>query len=142
MNWTFKFHPDDNLLEVIYEGESSVEDSIRAKEAYISDPRWHPGMNILVDFRLTHINPTAIEEIRKTAKFNEEKQEEYGFGRIAYLVKSKHDYGIVRQMISLMEIYTRNEVQPFLSEAEAREWLAVEDLEQIADRNLNKTLLA
>jgi hypothetical protein len=136
MIWTFKFQPAQNLLEILYEGESSVEDSIRAKQEYLSSPLWQPGMNILVDFRQTHIKSTALDELRKTAKFNEERQNDYGHGRIAYLVKSKHDYGIVRQMISLMEIYTLNEVQPFMCEQAAREWLTGEGTEPVAGPNI------
>lgn len=126
MNWTIEFIEHLDLIKVIYEGKCSVEDSIRAKQAYLSSKYWQPGMSVLVDFRQVKFDFTRLDELRTTVRFNAENQDKYGSCRIAYVVKSKCDFGIVRQIKALMECYTEIKVMPFMKESEAINWLKKE----------------
>ena len=133
MNWTIEFVESLDLIKVIYEGKCSVEDSIRAKQAYLSSEYWRPGINVLVDFRQVIFDFTRLDELRKSVRFNAENQDKYGSSRIAYVVKSQRDFGVVRQIKALMECYTETKVMPFMEESEAINWLEKERVTKIAE---------
>lgn len=124
MMWTVEFNHSLKLFKVVCEGEVSVEDVLTAKKDYLSSPYWQPGMNILADLRNVTLIYPGLEQLRRTILFNAERKNEYGSGRIAYLVKGNRDYGIARQITSLLEIHTDSRAAAFLEEDEAINWLS------------------
>lgn len=125
MIWTIEFNESLNLVKVVFEGESSIDEYLQAKKDYLSSPYWRPGTNILVDLRQTILIYPGINELRRSVNFNVSRRDEYGACRIAYLVKDSRDYGIARQITSLLQIHTECEADAFLSEKVAMEWLTV-----------------
>ena len=123
MNWTIKYVTGFDLFQVAYEGEASLKEVIQAKQEYLGHKDWRPGMNLLVDLQKTIFPKLESDDFRRNALFNNEHEAEFGFGRIAFLVKCKNDFGVARQIQSYMDMYTNHEIMVFMDEKEALLWL-------------------
>lgn len=123
MYWKIEFLEKLNLVRIIYWGNYSTENSLKAKEDYLTTDFWHPGMSVLNDCRLTSFGTISLEQLRTVARFISQNQEKYGHSQIAYLVKSESDFGIIRQLMAMTEFYTHTRLRVFLNETKALEWL-------------------
>lgn len=131
MLWKIEFYEDQNYVKATFEGTYSLEDDLLAKTAQLADERWRAGMSTLVDFRQLTVEDINIDSLRKNVKFVAIRQYDFGFGRVACLVRTERGYAIIRQFMALMEFYTENRTMPFFDESEALNWL----LEKNADES-------
>ena len=103
-------------------GVARVEDFRQMNEALVGDPRFQPGMPILVDHTRLDASVLTATDIRAIGEFVATIGGRLGPSSIAVVVPDKLTFGFVR-MGEMRANQPQLDVRIFYSLAEAREWL-------------------
>jgi hypothetical protein len=124
MNWTIDYDQEWALVTVSCEGDFTVEDCIGFKKDFMSREYWHPGINVLIDYRKTNFHNLKLPDLERAAAFHIAKNDAIGSGKMAFLMNTLTHFGLARQYELLTENAVYSEVMVFQDEAKAREWLS------------------
>lgn len=124
LNWTIELIEPAHFVKVTAEGNFTLEDCLGMKEDFLSRDYWEPGMNVLIDYRQTAFVNIKLDALRAAGIFHEENNEQIGNGKMAFLMKSPHDFGLARQYEMITEGEVLSHVHVFLKEENALKWLA------------------
>jgi hypothetical protein len=93
----------------------------------VADPRWRPGLNILVDHSDGDWSLMSLRDIEDRAKLMIESAETIGYQRIAFVVGHASDFGVARMLSVLVDARVQYLAHAFMSPEEGRAWLAQPD---------------
>lgn len=96
MEWRVEFDLAADLIRVRAWGTASVEGFIGYSRALSQDPRWRPGLALLVDLRDLDLTPMRSSDIDRLVLFQKTYSDRAAQGPIATVVSRAVDYGIVR----------------------------------------------
>ncbi len=116
--------PEDIFIST--SGEASVDDLDAMVRSAVGDPRFRPGLNVLLDHTQTAWWALSNDEIRRRADLIVGDAELLGRQRIAFVVGSDVDYGIGRMLQGLVHDHVAFESRVFDSVTAARAWLGEE----------------
>lgn len=121
MPMSYDIDAEGRMVRVRVEGSPSYDELLACFAAYTQDPRFRPGMPILVDDRARTESPSA-QEIRRMAHDSKAQPQPVEGSRCALLVASDLQFGLSR-MYELMMEGGPMEVRVFRDEDEAVAWL-------------------
>ncbi len=124
MRYEIEFHEGQITdAQVTVSGEMTVEGNRTWLAALVSDPRWRPGMKILVDAHAVDPGTFAGDDVQAVADTTVSDDAIWGACRIAAIVDSPVVYGLVRMWQAFTaDMELRTDV--FYSRDEALAWLA------------------
>jgi hypothetical protein len=123
MNWTMKLIEQINTVRITSSGIFDADDDLRLVKDIISQNYWKPGMNMLLDHRGVEFEGTDINLVRRVSEHHKRYEAEIGAGKMALLMKSLTDFARGRQFELLTEYDMEAEIDVFLDEDKALEWL-------------------
>ena len=123
MQWTITYDREAELVKVACEGQFSAADCISFKREMMSRDFWHPGMKVLIDYRLATFHNLKLEDLERAAAFHIEQNAEIGYGKMAFLMNTLTHYGLARQYELLTEHAVGSEVMVFQDAPRAMQWL-------------------
>jgi hypothetical protein len=124
MNWEYNFVNDRNLLTLRATGKFSVASFEKMIIDILSDKRWLPGMDCLIDHSTLDLSETSSDHIKAAADIHKRYNAQVGQGRIAVVLGSEVDFGLGRMYEMFVESAVLATVRSFRTADEAREWLA------------------
>jgi hypothetical protein len=124
MNWEYNFVIGRNLLIVRATGKFSVASFEKMIIDSISDERWSPGMNCLVDHSALDLSGTYYSELKEAAEIHKKYDSRIGGGRIAVVMGGEENFDKSSMYVTLLESDVHATVKPFRTTDEARHWLA------------------
>ncbi len=113
----------DGIVHIVYRGALGAEDMIRAREQFLADAAFRPGMSFLVDFRGASLRSMSTEDLRRVGVHGAEVSKGWGDHRSAVVVATDLDYGLSR-MFSVLGDRPGLELRIFRDASDARDWLA------------------
>ncbi len=116
-------------LLIVTTGDATPEALDAMVMAAVNDPRYRPEMTVLIDLRRTRLAAMTHEEVRRRADLIELRAGRVGPQRVAFLVRDKADFGILRQLQGLTEETRSHMVGIFMEPEPARAWLSGTDPE-------------
>jgi hypothetical protein len=123
MNWSVKYIQDKHYVEIVIDGDFTVEGQFQMMEDVIAREFWQPGMNVLCDFRKVEFDVDSLAAIRQASVNRLKKEKQIGSGKSALLMNSLADYGRGRQYQLLTESKVSADRRVFTDEKDALDWL-------------------
>lgn len=123
MDWTMKLIEQINTVRVTSSGTFDSDDDLKLVKDIISQNYWKPGMNMLLDHREVKFEGTDINQLRRVSEHHKKYEAEIGAGKMALLMKSLTDFARGRQFELLTEHDMEAEINVFVDEDKALEWL-------------------
>jgi hypothetical protein len=127
MNWEYNFVIGRNLLIVRAMGKFSVASFEKMIIDIISEERWSPGMNCLVDHSALDLSGTLYIELKEAAEIHKKYDSRIGGGRIAVVLGEEKDFDKSKMFVTLLGSDVHAIVKPFRTTDKARQWLAEEN---------------
>lgn len=125
MDWKYNFQ-DENILEVNCYNVFTTDDLSTMIEEFISDSRWTPDKNIIMDFRELNLENLSLDELYLSLDIHRQFDNKI-FGKVAVVHKSYSGYGIS----SLYEEISRGRINSkfatFISYEDAVKWINEDD---------------
>jgi hypothetical protein len=125
LSYRIAHRPDRDLLVVVFTGEVSFEEELRAVEETLARGLPRPGTRVLVDRRAASMHPTAAD-MERLIDVLAERDDALDHRRVAQLVASDLDYGMMRMLELKAEGRVAHDFAVFRSLPEAAVWLDVE----------------
>jgi hypothetical protein len=116
--------PEDILVET--SGIATTEGILGWTSEVLDDPRYRPGMRILVDHRNVDWREMRPEDIERRIELIAPSGERFGLVYIAFVTERRVDFGLLRMQQQYAEAQPelKAEMRVFQSLEEARNWLA------------------
>lgn len=124
MNWEYNILNDRNLLITRAMGKFSVASFKNMVVEFLSDKRWSPGMDCLVDHSVLDLSETQPADIRVAAEIHKRYDAQIGRGKIAVVFGGEAEFGLGRMYEGLLGSEVLATVRSFRTADEARQWLA------------------
>ncbi|MGI9627900.1 MAG: hypothetical protein ACR2QM_13775 [Longimicrobiales bacterium] len=93
----------DGVVHIVYEGRIGADDLIGAREAFLIDPDFRPGMSFISDFRKASLRELSEKDLRRVAAHGSEMAASWKRHRTAAVVAAEVDYGVSRMFAVLGE---------------------------------------
>jgi hypothetical protein len=123
MNWTIENIADRHFVKVITRGDFTAADHRRLTADILSQKFWKPGTNVLFDHRNLNFGVTSVPLMKEIGSTHIENDAQIGSGKAAVLMKSVPDFARGRQFEIITEGKISANLQIFLDEKKALEWL-------------------
>ena len=123
MKWTIQSAEGNDFIKVNLEGDFSVSELPQTLRELFSRADWKPGKPVLFDDTKLILTNTDLDEIRKSSQLYSEYAANYGDSKIAVLAGSLTDFARGRQFELLARNKVKVNIQIFLKEEEAVNWL-------------------
>ena len=124
MNWEYNIVSGRNLLIVRAMGKFAVASFEKMIVDIISDKRWSPGMDCLIDHSALDLSGTFNSEIKEAAEIHKRYDSRIGHGRIAVVLGGEEDFDKSRMYVTLLGSDVHATVNSCRTTDEARQWLA------------------
>ena len=121
MPLTYRIDLEANMIFVLGEGALTQADKIEGMRAWMADPDYRPGLNVLFDFAAV-TTPGTREDLQQTVAFIARKAATIGRKKVALVMASPLAFGVARQFHALLG-ETALELDVFKSRDEALAWL-------------------
>ena len=121
--WTIEYLERQNIVKVVVENNFSADGHTKMIEDVVSQKFWNPGMSLLVDDRKVIFKKTDIKLVKKVSEGFRTVGKELGSGKTAILMDSLSDYARGRQFELLTEDKVSTDIQIFMDEEKALDWL-------------------
>ena len=130
MGYEITWGGDPEDVRVTTWGTASIEGLDAWVQEGISDPRYRPGMHVLVDHRRLDWSGLSPDEVQERTESFARDAARLGTARAAVVMGAPVDFGVARMEQAYVELEPalKIEIKIFLSIEDAREWLR----EQIA----------
>lgn len=89
-----------------------------------SDARWRPGLRSLVDFSELDLGVLTTDDVRRIADVHERLGPAMGGALSAVVAGTATNFGLIRMFGTFLEGRSDMLAHPFLTRAEALDWLA------------------
>jgi len=126
VQYTIEFGGDPRLVTITTSGPAERATFVRFREEFVSDPRFRPGMPILIDHLALDTTPLTVPDIRAIAESIARFSDRLGPSRIAIVAPDTLTFGFARMTESLANP-ERMRVSVFYSREEAISWLREDD---------------
>lgn len=128
MTYSFEFDVSPEDVFVRLSGESNVADMEAYLAALVGDPRWRPGMSVLIDTTGLDTSRLTNGDISRIATLFSNYREQLGGGKRAQVAARPSGFGVTRMIASLADARGVDFAsRVFRSHEEARLWLAIEN---------------
>ena len=121
--WTIEYLHSTNMVKVVAKNTFSVQGHSKMVEEVISQDFWKSGMNLLIDDRKVEFKKTDLDLIKTVSENFSDFKEELGRGKTAILMGSLGDYVRGRQFDLLTDDKVYSDIQIFMDEEKALDWL-------------------
>jgi hypothetical protein len=125
MGYRFRFQDDQYLLVIVFEGEISYEEEVRAVLETLADPRMRPNLRILVDKSRAKMTITS-EDVGVHVDLIRRNLGRFGTPKVANVVARASDFGMTRMFELRAEGEFQHDFMVFRGLEEACAWLGVE----------------
>lgn len=123
MKWEIKYVEDKKYVRITTEGIYNPVEHLQMMEDLLSADFWKPGTAVLLDNRQLDYSEAQLKDLEKSSHDMLVNNDLIGHSKIAFLIKSKEAYEVVREF----ELITEEEVSAwmhiFLDENQAIRWL-------------------
>lgn len=123
MKYTIEFEVELNTLVIRGMGDVTREGILDFHKDYLSDHRWNPGMNVILEFRqlsFSRFRPADIGFIRDLVIGS---KKEIGAGKMAIVISADNDFGLARMWEMSTELFVEFSISVFRELEEAWEWI-------------------
>ena len=121
MSLTYQIDADAGMIFVVGEGESTQAERFQAMQAWMKDPAFRPGLNILCDFSAA-TSPPTLAELGEIVNFIKRKAAVIGKKKVGIVTSDPVTFGAARQFQALSHSGPHN-VQLFKDRESALAWL-------------------
>jgi hypothetical protein len=125
MAFAYTYDPEENLLAVKFWGEISHEEELEAVRRALGDPRLKSDFKAIADRRLASF-ASSTDQLRAHLELVAECVAPLGRPRVANVVSTDLDYGMVRMFELLAEFKIDHFFSGFRSIDEACAWIGVD----------------
>jgi hypothetical protein len=123
MHVTLAFDPEDNAdLTITVSGMATRDEFVSLYRALPDDPRFRPGMNILLDFWELRVTALSSDDARDIGRDLAAQEPRYGRARLAVFAPAPVVFGLSR-MAELTGQFKQMEISVSDTYDEAIEWL-------------------
>ena len=113
--------PED--VHVVASGRATVDELDAWVQEVLADPRFRPGLRVLVDHRLADLTGLTPDDLAHRADLLARDAERIGHHRVAWVATRKVDFGLGRVLDALIRDRTRFDTELFDDVDAARAWL-------------------
>ncbi len=124
MEWKIEFQPGAHFVRITTQGTFSSRGCRELVEELLSNSSWRPGTNTLFDHRNLRFEEASFASIDAAARNHEQEDARIGNGKAAIVMRPGVSYGSGRQYQELTRDRVQLNLNIFLSEQEALDWLA------------------
>jgi hypothetical protein len=103
MNVFYSFDRETDLITIHYAGEPSLEEWTEVMLAALNDPRFHPGVKLLLD--RSRVGPPSAEFVEGVSNFVSSHREVLSRCPCAIVVGGQAAYGMARMGQALLDIH-------------------------------------
>ena len=121
MKWEFSFI-NDNILVSKCAGEFSLDDLQTMAEELVSDSRWKPEKNLIIDFREVIIDKIALDDIYSSLDVHRHFNDSVS-GKIAVINKDHIGHGISSLYEIISRQYIKSKYGSFINFDDALKWI-------------------
>ena len=122
MDWDVKFQ-GDNILVLSVRGEFSSGRLRSMVEQLISNQRWRPEKNIIIDFRELIVDKINIDDIYSSLDIHRQFDGLIS-GKIAVINKDHSGHGLSSLYEEISRQYIKSKYASFISFEDAFEWIS------------------
>lgn len=126
MEWELNFQ-DDNILVVKCNGDFCDDDLRTLVEQFVSDQRWKPDMNIIIDFTGLVIDKINLDDIYSSLDIHREYSNLHS-GKLAVINKDYSGFGISSLYENISKGYIKSKYASFIRYADAIDWIREENI--------------
>lgn len=123
MEFSVTVDPEKKIARIKASGDAIVADIQSYNFYLINDPKWFPGINILVDHRDLITTHLSFGEIRSISKSVADVAKKLGNGRLALVVRTMMGYGLARMWQILTTDISHLNIKVFRSIEHAEKWI-------------------
>jgi hypothetical protein len=122
----YEIAPDLNLVRIIAAGRPTPRHFLEVTERLLGDPDWHPGTNLLIDYRRLRTFAFKTDGIREISRLFRDRADELGDGRCAVVTPNLLIYGLFRMWYPWLPDELQWTVESFDDIDDAQRWLGLE----------------
>lgn len=123
MEYSISFDSSDSTATLQVSGVLNRAEVMGMVQAFLSDPNWKAGTNVLVDYRKADFSLASEADIQSVSDSIRRFGNTIGDGRVGVVVSRDLDFGMVRMWELMMGDQVPFAVRVFRSKREAQEWL-------------------
>jgi hypothetical protein len=110
--------------EVEVSGSIGAHDFLALLDTVLASPHWRPGKRVLVDCSAGDFSMMLVLDVHTLVKAFRQLDAHIGRSRMALVVGSAAEYGLVRMFEQLLHGQVKLETAVFFSVDDARAWLS------------------
>jgi hypothetical protein len=122
VTWTFEFGGGPQYVTVTTEGVASTQAFCAMVAELASDPRWRPGMAVLVDHSALDASALTGRDVEQIAGFMVDLDDRYGSAALAIVTPDAYTEGLLDVTMRYIA-RSRLRARTFPSRDRAVEWL-------------------
>src|SRR5215471_195075 len=123
MPLTYRIDPEAGVLYILGVGVITQPERLRTFHAWLSDPAFRPGLDVLCDFTDTESTPT-LAHLRELIDMIDKNAAAIGRSRLAILTGKPITFGVARVFEALADVEGAPiQVKVFFDRDEAWQWL-------------------
>ncbi len=122
MDYTIDFTAGPDMVVITTSGEAALDAWRRYHLELLADPRYTPGLSILVDHSALDWVALTNDQVREIGRIVRSFNEQVRTGRRAVVVSGQLAYGLVRMSQGQM-VGAEERIKVFRSREEAEAWL-------------------
>ena len=124
MNWTIESHHDPDFVRINTAGTANVIDCERMVNDILSQDFWRTGAPLLINCLELDVRDIRYDDVDQSGMIFRSRRLDFGSCRMAIIALPGLNYGVSRQFKSVTEGRTSINIQIFLDESAAIEWLS------------------
>jgi len=126
VEYAIRFGGDPEDVLVTTSGEAELDALHRFVEEVIADPRFRPGMSVIVDHTALDVSTLTAADMRARSSRLAANADRIGPSRVATVVAGQAAFGLWRMMDAYEDGLLESDGRVFYSLDEARAWLRAE----------------
>jgi hypothetical protein len=123
MNWKIETHTDPTFVRIDAAGTATVAECERMVADVLSRDFWHSDTPLLINCLKVDVRSLRYDDVDRSGLILRKHRDEFGHCRMAIISRPGLGYGVSRQFKALTEVKTDIDVEVFLDEDSAVEWL-------------------
>jgi hypothetical protein len=123
MDYEIEWGGDPENVLVTTSGRATVEGLDAWVQEVLSDPRYRPGIRVLIDHQKLDWTSMTKDDLRRRARLLLRDKERIGWTRAALVTDRPVDYGLMRMIAGYLGERASFDTDIFYSFEKARDWL-------------------